>query len=366
MGKPIAREVRGGLAREYDVVVVGGRVAGARTAELLALKGAKVLIIDSRKDIGNPVQCTGFVSHRFLELMPDFPKGYIYNKISKAKFHSPNGRSLYLKAKEFSVIDRQKLDNYLLKGAKKSGVEVKRGVTFLGKKLNDDYIEVITNKKILRTKLLIGADGPKSEVAKSCGINSIPQFRGMQSTVKGDFGSSTKLYFGSKTAPKYFAWIVPLNRKEAHIGLATKQDVYGYFKKFTKNKLGYIPKPDVSGLIKCGFQKELVSDRVMLIGDAASQVKPFSGGGIVYSIVASELCAHGAAVALEAGRFDKRFLSKVYQKRAHKLFRKPILRGLLIHKLWQSCPDIVMNIIFLLLIKTKSYKLVEKLDVDFY
>lgn len=350
----------------YDVIVVGGRVAGARTAELLAFKGAKVLIIDSRKNISDPVQCTGFVSHRFLELLPDFPKRYIYNKISKARFHSPNGRSLCLKAKEFSVIDRKKLDDFLLKRAKRVGVEVKIGFTFLGKKLKDGYIEVLTNKKTLRTKLLIGADGPKSEVAKSCGINSIPQFHGIQSTVKGNFVDSAGLYFGSKTAPKYFAWIVPINKKEARVGLATKKDVYNYFKKFTKNKLGYIPKPDVSGLIKCGFQKELVSDRVMLIGDAASQVKPFSGGGIVYSIVASEICSHAAAVALEADRFDKRFLSKVYQKRAHRRLRKPILRGLLIHKLWQSCPDIVMDTIFLLLIKTRSYKLIERLDVDFY
>ena len=88
----------------YDVVVIGGRVAGARTAELLAKKGADVLIVDGRKTVSDPVQCTGFVSHRFLKLLPDFPKKYQYNQISKAKFYSPGKKTFTLNSKPFTVM----------------------------------------------------------------------------------------------------------------------------------------------------------------------------------------------------------------------------------------------------------------------
>ncbi len=233
--------------------------------------------------------------------------------------------------------------------------------------MRKDHIEINTSKGKLKAKILIGADGPQSEVARSCGLNSKAQFFGIQSTVEGKFDDSfAELYFGSKVAPKYFAWFVPINKKKARIGLATKHNAYKYYKDFTKSKLGYIPKPDVSGAIKCKYQNKIVSDRVLLIGDAASQVKPFSGGGITYSLIASQLCAHAAAVALESERYDEKFLKRIYQKRAHSKFKIPIIRGLIIHRLWQSCPDFLMNTIFYLFSVTKTYKLAEKLDVDFY
>lgn len=351
----------------YDVIIIGGRVAGARIAGLLAKKDAKVLLIDSRKNISKPVQCTGFVSHRLLELLPNFPKRYVHNSISKAKFYSPSKRFITLTAKPFVVINRGKLDDWLLDKAKKYGVKIETGVTFKDKKIHKDYIEVITNKSSFKSKLLIGADGPASAVANSCGIKAKPQFYGVQATVKGKFDNScAELYFGSKVAPKYFAWVVPIDKVSARIGLATKSKPYNYFKTFTKEKLGYIPKPDVAGGIKCNFQNRLVSDRIVLIGDAASQVKPFSGGGIAYSLIASELCAHAVAVALKTNRFDYKSLKRLYQDKAHKKLKSPIKRGLLIYHVWHVLPDFVQNAIFLILNRTKFYRLAERMDPDFY
>lgn len=351
----------------YDAVVVGGRVAGARTAELLAKKGAKVLLIDGRKKISNPVQCTGFVSHRFLEILPDFPKKYQHNRVSKAKFHSPKKKSFTLDAKPFIVIDRGKLDDYLVEKAKEAGVEVRTGVTFEDKELKGDRVVVKTSKGKIEAKILVGADGPNSAVAGSCGINVKPEFYGIQATIEGDFDDSfAEIHFGSKVAPNYFAWLVPINKKKARIGLATKNSAYKYYREFCKERLGRVPLPDVSGAIKCGFQSQIVSDRVLLVGDAASQVKPFSGGGITYALIAAEMCAHASSVALESDRFDSKFLEKIYQRRAHKKFKWPILRGLAIHKAWQVLPDFGMDIAFSVANSTKLYKLAEKMDVDFY
>lgn len=351
----------------YDVVVVGGRVAGARTAELLAKRGADVLLIDSRKEISNPVQCTGFVSHRFLQILPSFPEKLQYNKVSKAKFFSPKKQTFTLNAKPFSVIDRGKLDDYLLERAKKAGVKVKTGVIFNTKRLRDDHIIADTDSGPIKTKLIIGADGPGSAVANSCGIKAKPQFYGMQATVRGDFDPDhAEVHFGSKVAPKYFAWLVPISKKRARIGLASKHNTYRYYKAFTKEKLGKVPKPDVTGAIKCSYQNQIVDDRVLLIGDAAAQVKPFSGGGITYSLIAANICAHAASVALETNKFDKKFLKKVYQNKAHRKLRMPIIRGLILHKIWQSLPDPLMNAAFSFLMTSRLYKLVERLDVDFY
>ena len=59
--------------------------------------------------------------------------------------------------------------------------------------------------------------------------------------------------------------------------------------------------------------KEIVKDNIMLVGDAARQVNPLTGGGIVQGMIAGSLAGKVAAEAVKAGRYDKKFLKK-YRK----------------------------------------------------
>lgn len=83
----------------FDVLVVGGAVAGSRTAQLLAEAGKDILLIEDNLDIGHPCKCTGLVSWRIKEILPTFPEKLVVNVVQEAKFHSPSGSSFVLKSK---------------------------------------------------------------------------------------------------------------------------------------------------------------------------------------------------------------------------------------------------------------------------
>ncbi len=348
----------------YDLILVGARVAGLRTAECAAQKRLKVLVLEQGKEIGIPVQCAGLVSSRFLELLPEFPKKYILNKVPKARFFSPSGSSFELSAKPFAVIDRAGLDQWLARRAEKAGAEIKLRAKFLSYLKQGDTLKIKTNKGELETKLLVGADGPSSDVANAAGIKLTKNLIGVQATVSGEFDKGyAELHFGSKIAPKYFAWVVPLSSKKARVGLATYNSPKKYFDNFTRKRLGFVPRPDVGGLIKFGLQKQTVADNIMLIGDAASQVKPFSGGGIIYSLLAAEKCASAAEKAVQESSYGEAFLRKHYEKEWCKILEKPIKRGLRISKLWFNSPDVIKEIAFNI---EKKWCIAQRFDPDFY
>ena len=271
---------------EYDVTIIGASVAGCRIADLIS-KDCNTLLVEEHKKMGLPLQCSGLVSYRLLELIPKLPKEIIINKVKSAKFFSPNGNCLELKPSyPVYVIDRVKLDRFLFDKAG-DRITVKTGERFEEFKCVNDSVMIKTNKEAYYSKILVGADGPNSAVTRQMKIKDKSSVLGLQTTVKGEFDSdSVELWFGSKVCPDFFAWVVPIDDKFARVGLASNKNVMRFFNGFLKKRIGYVKKPDVVGKIPYGLLNRTSGDRAMLVGDAAFQVKPFSGGGIVYGLTA--------------------------------------------------------------------------------
>lgn len=353
--------------KTYDVIVVGASVSGCRTAELIAKQSYKVLVLEEHKEIGRPVKCTGLVSWRLKELLPELPKNIIVNTVGKAKFFSPNGNHFTLKSKKsVYVIDRGKLDRYLSERAKNINVEIKTLTRFENFRYVDDGIEVKTNKGKTKTKILIGADGANSLVAKQSNLKQPDEtLIGIQTTVDGNFEQDTvELWFGSKTAPNFFAWVVPENENRARVGLATNKNPKEYLDRFLKERIGKTNKPDVGGLIRIGLMNETVADRVLLVGDAAYQIKPFSAGGIVYGLIASQCCTDACIFALQKNKFNKEFLKNQYDKKWKRILEKPIKKGLLYRKILYKFSDEQLNLFFSAGKKLKLTKILESFDMD--
>ncbi len=320
----------------YDVAIIGAGPSGSKTAELIARNGASVLLIEEHEKIGFPVQCTGINSHRILPLS-EVSNGIVLNHVNTARFYSQSGKFLELKSKNpVYVIDRKRLDEEIAKRAKKAGTDIITSTRFEGFERKTNYLEIKTNHGRFKAKLLVGADGPNSTVAKSAGLALPKEYVvGYQETIKHDFAENiVELWFGSSITPDFFAWVVPENEKWARVGLAAKQDAVHYFRNFIKKrfKQTFEKKDILGGIIRYGLIKDSVAARVLLVGDAASQVKPYSGGGIIYGLIGANFVANACLQALKKNRFDYIFLKENYDKRWKKKLAPAIKKGMFLHR----------------------------------
>ncbi|RLB76518.1 MAG: hypothetical protein DRH24_17750 [Deltaproteobacteria bacterium] len=322
----------------FDVIIVGAGPSGCRVGELVAEKGFKVLIIDKKREIGKPVRCSGLVSHRIFRLS-GVSKNVIVNSVKKARFYSSSGSYLELRSKKrVYVIDREKFDKELAKNAMDAGANIRMLTSFKGFKREKDCLRIRTGKNTMRTKLLVGADGPDSAVARAANL-PVPDnlLVGVQRTVKSYYEPETvELWFGSHLCPKFFCWVIPENEEWARMGLATERNAMELLEKFIERRVGKRKvkhKNELSGLIRFGLMKNTVDDRILLVGASACQTKPFSGGGVVYGQIAARLAANTCIKALEKGKYSYDFLKKNYEEKWRQKLVWPIRKGFILNRL---------------------------------
>jgi len=329
-----------------DVIVVGAGPSGCRTAEIIARKGYKVLILEEHPTIGIPTQCTGLVSSRIGKI----PKKIILNKIKKARFCSKNKYFEIKSKKPAYVIDRKGYDEYRTREAKKAGAEINLSTKFLDFK----NLQVATSSGNYQTKVLVGADGPNSSVARIARLELPDNFlKAVQVRAKSHFDSdAVELWFGD-VAPGLFAWVVPENNEMARIGLMTDKNPNEYLEKFLRNRLGNVIANDrIGDFAKYGLIKKSVSDNVLLVGDAACQIKPFSMGGLIYGQIGAKYAGNACIKSLQSDDFSENFLKKYYDKEWKKELAGPIRKGLITKKIFSS-----------ILIKPHSFDLIQKLRI---
>jgi geranylgeranyl reductase family protein len=352
------------LKNVYDVIVVGAGPAGCKTAELAARAGLKVLLLEEHEEIGQPVQCTGIDSHRILPLS-GLGKEIVMNVVHKARFYAKKSFLELDSPKPVYVIDRHKLDEGIAKLAAKEGVEIITGSRFIGFEMAD-HLTIKASTGVYKAKMIVGADGPNSTVAKAAGIELPKDYViGYQETVKDDFSENlVELWFGKDITPDFFAWVVPESKEWARVGLAAKTRAVEYFRHFMKRRfsLDYKKKDVLGGVIRYGIIKTSVADNVLLVGDAASHVKPYSGGGIIYGLIAARYAAQACASAIKSNRFDKAFLAEVYDKRWREHLIPGIKRGIFLHKLIHAMPDWMIALSFNASMLFRP--LLNKLDMD--
>ena len=352
----------------YDTIIVGAGPAGCRVGELIAKKGFKVLILEEHPEIGKPVQCAGLVSHRIFELS-GASDDIIVNITKKAKFYSSNGKFIELKSKKpVYVIDREKFDKELSANATNVEAEIRRFTKFEDYKKMKDSIKIKTSEGTFESKILIGADGPNSTVAHESRLK-LPKnvLAAVQSTIKSEFESDTvELWFSSEISPDFFGWVIPENEKWARVGLASHKNALSYFKNFLRIRFNQEMKykDSLAGIIRYGLIESSVSDRVVLVGDAASQVKPFSCGGIIYGLICADFAANACIRSLKENNYSKKFLKVNYDDVWKKKLFLPIKKGLMISKVIHSFSDNQLNFLFSTIRKSKFTKLMEFTDMD--
>jgi len=305
------------MDNQYDVTIVGAGPIGGYTATLLAKQNIKTSIIEQHKQVGKPVSCAGLVTPRVFDLFEIPKKDIVQNSIKGANIHSPSGEILTIGGEKINAlsIDRFKIDTYLLNEAERNNVSLFLENKVLSAQKYEDYIEIQTSKnKQFKSKLLIGADGPYSKIRDVFGMPQPKEYlRGIGAEVNNanlnpDF---VEIFIGTNIAPGFFAWIIPTNSNgsKARIGLCINQEntkpPMFYFNKFLSNQHtkkyfdNIIIEEKNGGIIPLGLLKQTVTDNVLLVGDAAAQVKPTSGGGIFPGLLCAQHCSKIVKSALE-------------------------------------------------------------------
>lgn len=340
----------------YDVAVIGAGPVGSRTAELIAKRGYKVALLEKNADVGLPVQCTGLVSSRLADIVSGMPDNVVLNRVNRARlFATSTGFELKSK-RPFLVVDREKLDKFLFLRARQAGASAETGILFReferSRAGEDEFLTLLTSKGKVQARLLIGADGPLSTVAVRAGLERPANMLiGMQMTVQGEFDpDAVELIYSRELTPDFFGWVVPLNEKQARIGVAARHNPLAGLKTLIEKRTGGAVKaddvkPDVAGKINFGLMERTSAERVMVVGDAACQVKPFSGGGVVYGLLGAGFCANAALKALKAGDFSAEFLRQEYDSAWKAHLAGPIKRGLLYRRILLGS-DRRMNALF--------------------
>ncbi|MBI2110635.1 geranylgeranyl reductase family protein [Candidatus Woesearchaeota archaeon] len=263
--------------------VIGAGPAGCYYS---SLADDDVLLFEEHKKIGEPVSCTGIVTDSIKRVI-DVPKELIVSKIHTFRLIAPNGKKLDIKLdKENIVMDRAKFDRFMLQKALDNGVKLKTGHKFIDYKEENNKIKIKTNKGDFLVDFLVGADGPRSLVAQKSGLYGKREFlEGLQARVKykGTPGvTEIRLGLGE------FAWIVPEDENIARVGVIGR-DVKNDYKTLL-NDCKIIE--DQSGLVPLYNPKQkLRKKNVFLIGDAATQVKATTYGGIIYGLLAGKYLA---------------------------------------------------------------------------
>ena len=345
-----------------DVLIVGAGIAGLYTAYLLSKEGVKVKLVDRKKEIGKPLKCAGLVSKR-VEKFFRLEEEIVLNRIKKARFYC-GSTWLELKSKTWAlVLDREKLEKKICEEFLSLGGNLGLKEPFIDFRVEEGFVRVRTSKEIYKPKILIGADGANSLIRKKLGVFPRLKLNALQTEAKDEFNAWVELWFDSSLTKDFFGWVVPLNKNFARIGIASASNPFLAYKKFLGKRLHSFKKPNAAGIIPIGLIKKSCSERILLVGDAACQVKPFSGGGITYSLIASTILKNAVLKALEVEDFSEEFFRKNYDAEWRKFLERPIKKGLMLRNFF-CLPDFLKECLFLGGEKFKLKKLIENWDFD--
>lgn len=363
---------------EFDAVVVGAGPAGLIAATRLADLGKTVAVFEEHKEIGIPNHCTGLLSASGLKqigVVPD--KRFVQSEVKGAHFHSPTRLTFTIKAQEVKayVVDRSNFDKILGTRAIQGGVEIRLNSRIKGLKLNRDEGTYIaeTNGRNVRTKVVIDAEGYASRLLKQAGLKP-PDPKWMLPALQFEIvnlnvdSTMVELFFGRDIAPGFFAWIVPTGSDSARVGLACRGgNQYQRLKQFVDKTLGKVEVNQIRPgcVILGGPISRTFKDGFLVVGDAAGQVKPTTGGGVITGAICAKVAGETAAKAIEQSDTSEKTL-KEYEVSWRELLGKEFSTMSLARKLADRLSDKTIDKIFQIIIEEELYQVIElEGDMDF-
>jgi len=322
------------LDRTWDVIIVGAGPTGGRTATHLASLGHSVLMLEEHNEIGRPFQCAGLVTPKAMHEVELYDS--VLQEIDGARIHGPDGTLVPVgtegKLRTY-VVCRKQFDQGVVQQAMQAGAVLSLNSTPVGATATDDGvdIEININGEIvsMSTRLLIGCDGAHSWTRRNFKMGRPNEMMiGFQTEVQGYEGKNRwlEMYSGSAIAPGFFAWVIPSGFGSHRIGVWSTPDrldgksVEQCYEDLLNHEMWHDRFENITetarycGPIPSGMVKKTVSNRVILLGDAAGMAKPTTGGGIGPGFRQIKGILKPLSEAIKANELNEKQLHKITNK----------------------------------------------------
>ena len=326
-----------------DVIVVGGGPVGSFAALKLAKRGSKVTVFEEHETIGSPSHCAGHLSIRSLRSLGLYPlpAKILENTFSQANFYAPSGFkfSIHLATPITCSINRETFDKYLGDKAEAAGASYRLGSRVESLLIEDNTVRGVTVKKKDKTKsffakILIDAEGISSRLLRQTGLAGL-RGESLVSAVEAEVEDvkdvelhAVEVFLGQAYAPGFYAWLIPRLDGTAKVGLATK---VGNPKELLEKLVrkhpiasrqlskAKITRSTFHTITLGGPIVKSYSNGFLAVGDVASQVKPTTGGGVIFGLKCAEIAAGVAYEALQRNDFSSDYLQVYHRRCANKL-----------------------------------------------
>lgn len=325
------------LRRRYDVVVVGAGPGGSIAAREAARLGLSVLLLEKRQEIGSPVRCAEGVAHELLVPFIEPDPRWISTVVSKAQITVIEDGTTVTRQAEGGkgyILERRIFDRVLAEEAAKAGAQVMVKTAATGLLLEDGVVRGVVARgpagvMEIECAVVIGADGVESQVGSWAGLDTTLPLRDTMACAQYLLAgievdpACCYYYLGQEVTAGGYAWVFPKGEGRANVGLGVQADLaadsaLNYLDRFIERQ-PHLAQGSPVTLVVGGVPvsrplPRLVANGLMLVGDAARQVDPLTGGGIANAMIAGRLAAEVAAKAIASGDTSAEALA-LYEER---------------------------------------------------
>lgn len=340
----------------HDVIVVGAGPAGCYTAYLLAKEGYDVLLVEEHSAPGEQITCSGIIGQEAFEEMP-LPQEAILSRLQNTRFVSPSLKEFHYQPDSCMafIVCRRKFDSGLARMAQATGAQLLVDTRVEAVSVASDGVKLQVRRgedaTFFKTRLCVLATGFGSGLLARAG------FDGRLATVQSaqvELGMKNlpeaEIYLGCEVAPGGFAWAVPLGDGRARVGITASVQAPFYLQKLLqqpklRERLIESQFRIQSCPIPIGTQTSCVRDRLVVVGEAAGQVKTTTNGGIYYGLLCAGLASGVIAEALRTDDLRRERLL-MYDRRWRERLELELRLGLVLRDFFSRLSDHQIDILF--------------------
>jgi geranylgeranyl reductase family protein len=330
-----------------DAAVVGAGPVGSWVAAGLAQAGYEVMLIEEHPQPGLPARCTGIIGEQAFEEF-DLPEEVTLRRLFSCRVYGPGESGLRWTAERplARVTDRPRLDALLAERARRLGAHLLLGRRVKAAVVEPEAvkIELTEPAETLAARVLVLATGARSPLPERLGLGRLPGLVfGAQVEAEIENAEEVEVYLGRDLVPGSFAWVVPTQATKARLGLTA----YSYPREHLRRFLDHPRiRPRLKGLtseavvapIPLGPLPRTAGDRVLVVGEAAGQVKTTTGGGVYYGLLAARIAVAVLTRALKENRLGRETLA-AYEMQWRRLLERELEYGLRLRRLARRLDD---------------------------